>query len=467
MRTASSCVAALLLCLTISYATSGSPYRGGISYQASLLRNKYGEAIDAIFGIGIRSTALLADPSSTGNVIVSPVSITVLIGQLMLGAEGVFRDQLYNLLTLTKNPNSTRHALNVSHFPYARIHQQLSGLLKALSNAGNVQRNFTLRGSNALFYDQKIVLDRNFANNLKLAYDTYLQQLDFDHDPQKALDVMNKWAETQTNGLIKTLLPSLPSQPHAAIFANALYFLGEWETPFSQELNRDGPFFVKKDQTVNVTYMIGFLEEVKYAETPQYKMLCLPYRNRELSMYILLPNEDNAFMHDIRVFQQTLQETEILSNIRKAKFHQVTVKLPKMSLSSKISILKPLQKYVAYKAHTNKQIMANDTLTATNQLANLVQDYIKFNTTQINDVHLTAAAVNAELQVSDIVQQLTLSVNEKGTEAAAITAGIIDYIGGSKNFLVERPFVFFIQHEETSVVLFWGAITNPVESNAS
>lgn len=277
---------------------------------------------------------------------------------------------------------------------------------------------------------------------------------------------MNKWASNHTNGLIRNILPSPPSQPNAAIFANALYFRAEWETPFSDELNRPGPFFVTPDKTVQVTYMLGFLEDIKYAETPEYKIVSLPYRNNELAMYILLPTEKNPDIFNIRAFQQRLTASEILATIAGAKSHSVTIKMPKMQLSSTVSILNPMKKYLAYKKQTNKGVQANDTRVATDQLNNLVQDFIKFNTSDDERLLLSGAAANANLEITDIVQQLTLSVNEKGTEAAAVSAGILDYIGGSKGLLVERPFVFFIMQPETQVVLFWGSISNPTQGGS-
>lgn len=277
---------------------------------------------------------------------------------------------------------------------------------------------------------------------------------------------MNKWASTHTNGLIKNILPSPPSHPNAAIFANALYFKAEWETPFSDELNRPGPFFVAPDKAVQVTYMLGFLEDIKYAETSEYKIISMPYRNNELAMYILLPGQNHPDVFNIRAFQQKLTGGEILATIAGAKSHSVTVKMPKLQLSSTVSILNPMKKYLAYKKTTNKGVQTNDTRVATDQLSNLVHDFIKFNTTDDERLLLSGAAANADLEITDIVQQLTLSVNEKGTEAAAVSAGIIDYIGGSKGMLVERPFVFFIMQPETQVVLFWGSISDPTQGGA-
>lgn len=179
--------------LLIAALTSATPVslNSGISTsdpktRNTALRQKYADAIEAIFGIGIRSTALLADPSNTGNIIVSPVSITLLIGQLMLGAKGPFLDQLYNLLSLTKaryNENAwyIKGQDRVYPLPHARLHIHLKSLILELASR---ERNFTLHESNALFYDSDLQLDGNFQHYLKVFYDTLLQPLDFDHDPE-------------------------------------------------------------------------------------------------------------------------------------------------------------------------------------------------------------------------------------------------------------------------------------------
>lgn len=291
-------------------------------------------------------------------------------------------------------------------------------------------------------------------------YETELRALNFTTDPAGSLNSINKWAETQTRGLIKTILPSPPSQPSAAIFANALYFLAEWETPFSDELNQKGQFSVTATKSVDVTYMLGYLEQVKYAETDQYKLVCLPYKNEEMGMYILLPKMEEDY-YNIKRFQLKLNESELIGIVNRAKRHQVAVKLPKMQLSTTLSILKPFQKYMSFKKQFPTTINLRRNPSALDQLERLIQEYLKFNASDAEEVVLTKAAENSQLQVSDVVQQLTFSVNEKGTEAAAVTAGLVDYMGGSKSFSVDRPFVFFIWQETTKVLFFWGAVSDP------
>ncbi|XP_046742192.1 serpin B12-like [Diprion similis] len=74
---------------------------------------------------------------------------------------------------------------------------------------------------------------------------------------------------------------------------------------------------------------------------------------------------------------------------------------------------------------------------------------------------LAGAAEDSRFRISEIIQQIALEVNEAGTEAAAIVGTTINYSGGVKNFKVNRPFLFFVRHEETHAILFWGTIVDP------
>jgi serpin B len=57
-------------------------------------------------------------------------------------------------------------------------------------------------------------------------------------------------------------------------------------------------------------------------------------------------------------------------------------------------------------------------------------------------------------------------VNEKGTEAAAATA--ISMVSSPPppppaTFIVDHPFIYFIRHQKTGVILFMGRVLNPAE----
>ncbi len=66
-----------------------------------------------------------------------------------------------------------------------------------------------------------------------------------------------------------------------------------------------------------------------------------------------------------------------------------------------------------------------------------------------------------------VIHQAMIDVNEKGTEAAAVTVimmGIgsaIDVRPFIPDFRADRPFLYLILHRETNSVLFLGRMTKP------
>lgn len=135
-----------------------------VSLRSGLLYEKYPDALEAIFGVALRSSALLADPSVGGNVIISPISITLLLGELMLGAEGKVLKNIASLLSLRDSKytyvlnNTTRRRFPLA---YADFHVQLKYLLEDVTKSGRTG-NFTLRQSSAVFYDSNVVLKEQF-----------------------------------------------------------------------------------------------------------------------------------------------------------------------------------------------------------------------------------------------------------------------------------------------------------------
>jgi hypothetical protein len=81
------------------------------------------------------------------------------------------------------------------------------------------------------------------------------------------------------------------------------------------------------------------------------------------------------------------------------------------------------------------------------------------------DIRRVSIPRENNFEISDIIQQVFLEVNEVGTEAAAVGATLVDYFGDFTNFVVDRPFLFFIKHEVTGTLLFWGTIVNPTNDD--
>jgi serpin B len=68
----------------------------------------------------------------------------------------------------------------------------------------------------------------------------------------------------------------------------------------------------------------------------------------------------------------------------------------------------------------------------------------------------------AGLFITDAKHKAFISVDEKGTEAAAATYVVIAGMS-DKAFTMDRPFIYLIRDTQTSTVLFIGRVLNPAE----
>ncbi|MCP4377940.1 MAG: serpin family protein, partial [bacterium] len=73
-----------------------------------------------------------------------------------------------------------------------------------------------------------------------------------------------------------------------------------------------------------------------------------------------------------------------------------------------------------------------------------------------------------QLYISSVIHKAFVEVNEKGTEAAAATAVMMDGSTSARpsrpftpTFQADRPFLFVIRDKQTNSILFMGRIYNP------
>ena len=71
-----------------------------------------------------------------------------------------------------------------------------------------------------------------------------------------------------------------------------------------------------------------------------------------------------------------------------------------------------------------------------------------------------------DVYISDVLHKAVIEVNEKGTEAAAVTAIKIKLTSAMPvedpfHMIVDRPFLTAIVDDDTGLILFMGAISDP------
>jgi serpin B len=69
----------------------------------------------------------------------------------------------------------------------------------------------------------------------------------------------------------------------------------------------------------------------------------------------------------------------------------------------------------------------------------------------------------SSLHVDDIYHGTYISVDERGTEAAAVSSAAMEVEGAVElvHFAIDRPFVFIIRDTDTGAILFIGRVVDP------
>ncbi|CAK1545669.1 unnamed protein product [Leptosia nina] len=350
-----------------------------------------------------------------GNVIISPASIKSTLAMILEGAAGNTEDEIRSALRLSAYKDEFREQLN-AYLSLLRV------------NTPGV----TVENANAVFVSNKLKLKKEFEMMVQKVYLSDLRQVDFSY-PFNVSELINKWVFEKTKGLIPGLLDAANISPKAEmILANALYFKGNWANAFNSRYTRPGCFY-RGNTCINVA-MMELHAEVKYAYVDNLRAHAveLPYAGGEYSMILLVPLDRDGSGQLIR-------------------------DLPYMSLPQISQLLEPAD---------IRLVMPKFTIDYTENMALPLRN-MRIESLFTKNANLSGIYDGASSQVDNIIHKVHMSVDEKGTVAAASSvAMVIPLIGADLQVRVDRPFVFFIRSNKMGLVLFEGRIDqpNPVEN---
>jgi serpin B len=256
----------------------------------------------------------------------------------------------------------------------------------------------------------------------------------------KAFEVtkeVNLWAEKETNGLIKEILPqeSVNSLTRL-IFANSLYFKGAWNVPFTDKWTYNYDFHLLNGSSVKVPFMTSNLNQIIEA-FDGFKVLRLPYEQgedkRQFSMYVFLPNAKDGLP---ALVEKVFSEFELLEQHLPLIPRRVgDFRIPKFKFSFGLEtsdVLKELGVILPF---------------SPGGLTKMV-DSVK---------------ESRKLFVSNIFHKSFIEVNEEGTVAAAASAALIaKCIPRGIDFIADHPFLFLIREDSTRTIAFAGQVLNPL-----
>lgn len=360
-------------------------------------------------------TMMLKDQS---NMVVSPFSVKLLLVLLSeaSGTDTTTQKELSIILSNIRAPYTARV-----------LYGKIFNSLKAPSDY------YDFRMGTKLFVDQYIEPTQRYSAILERYYDTMIERLDF-KDLTRTTGYINQWCSNITNGHIKNLVNEADVDKSVMIMLNAIYFNGLWRQPFPTNQTTELPFYISSTQQLKTTYMVQtaryyFLDSAQL----NAKIIRIPYKGKKFSMLVVLPNSKEGLGEFIRQMDgTTIHRAEWLMDE-----DEIRLVLPKFKFeysSNLNSILKELGIREIFTPDASLPLLAR------------------------------GQGLQTQLQVSNVIQKAGIQIDEKGsTLFAATEVSLINKFGGTKEFIANRPFLFFIQDETTGTLLFAGKVTNPAE----
>uniref|UniRef100_A0A8C5KNW1 Serpin B6 n=1 Tax=Jaculus jaculus TaxID=51337 RepID=A0A8C5KNW1_JACJA len=354
------------------------------------------------------------------NVFYSPFSISSSLAMVLLGARGCTQSQIAKALSFNKYSGDGG----------GDVHQSLHLLL---SEVNKTDKQYLLRTANRLFGEKSYEILSSFKDACRKFYQAEMEELNFRSAVEESRKHINSWvAKTTEDKITELLTPGLLTEASILVLVNAIYFKGRWEKPFVKEDTQEMPFKVSKDveKPVPMMHKRGTFH-MTYIGEIFTKILVLPYVGKELNMIILLPDEHV----DLGTVEKELTYEKFMEWTRPDMMdeEEVEVYLPRFKLEENYNM---------------------------NEVLHSLGMKDAFDATKAN---FSGMASGGGLYLSQVVHKSFVEVNEEGTEAAAATAAIIMLRCARYTpcFIANRPFLFFIQHSKTKVIMFCGRLSSP------
>jgi serpin B len=354
-----------------------------------------------------------ADNGADDNLVFSPVSISLALAMLYDGAATETATQMATTLHFT--------------LPTDRLNAAFDALDLALttppaSGAGS----FQLSLANSAWTQTGFPILSSYLDVLAENYGAGINTVDFEAAPEAARSAINAWVAGKTQNQIPTLFPegSIDDLTRL-VLANAVYFHGDWVTPFDPN-SQNGTFHAQAGD-VSVPMMAGKDANATLWSGTGWQAASLAYQGATASMILVVPDAGT-----FDTFEQSLTADSLAAILVNSQQTFGALSMPRFKFSLSTAL--------------------NDTLAALGMPDAFSETNADFSGIDgMKDLH-----------VQTVVHQADIAVDEKGTTAAAATGvGVGTAAAVLTSLTVDRPFLFFIVHQPTGALLFAGRVVDP------
>ena len=356
--------------------------------------------------------------TTKGNVALSPWSIVTALAMTRAGARGTTADEMDRVLHIT-DPASIHRAMN-------GLDQQLRSR-NGTFPGNDEQLTVELSAANRVFAQQGLHLDSTFLDTLAGNYGAAVGLADYKKAAAAARTAINQWVAGQTRDRITDLIPDgALNELTRLVLVNAIYLRADWAIPFDKRQTYDGTF---QSPAADVTVPLMRGSELRgWAQGDGWNAVELDYAGNQLAMTVLVPDAgrfDEITSH---------LDATMLDAIASSHPAEVDLTLPKFDIETKLSL--------------KEQLSALGMPTA------FIDSKADF----------SGITTDEPLVIDDVIHEANVTVDEKGTVAAAATAVIMRASSAPsqvQHLTVDRPFVYLLRDKTTGAIVFAGQVTNP------
>ncbi len=375
--------------------------------RAEVISSNRAFAVDLYHALRVRA--------GNNNLVFSPHSLSTVLAMVYAGARGETEMQI----------KKTVHFLipqNQLHPVFNRINLDLNGLDDKAGSGG-----FQLNVTNSIWAQTGYPFQLPFLNTLTKNYGQGIRLVDFKPNESRELarKQINQWAHRETSGRISELLKrDLLTKDTRLVLVNAVYFKGLWESPFDKP-TQPGKFHLLDGQTVSVPMMEQRFN-ARIVDNPEFAAVEMPYRGDRARMLFVVPKE-GRFLE----FEESLA-AETIDEIRGAlKTRDTELFLPKFEYEADI------------------------------QLAPILAEMGMPLAFDPNNADFSGMDGSRRLFLKHVVHKAMVKVDEKGTEAAAASAALVEKISMPWRIQIDRPFFYCIYDTQHGNLLFLGRVVDP------
>jgi serpin B len=366
---------------------------------------------------------LAEDAELNDNLFVSPLSLSEGLGLALLGARGQAEMEIRGLLGWDA---ARRPELLVRD--YARFLTETGDEKVALSVA------------NALWLSNDLTFEDGYLRSARAAFGATVGTIDFGDDPQGSANRINSWVAEQTRDRITRIVDASGfNDSTAAVLTNAVWFKADWTVPFEDGSTGE---FTRGDGSKIDIHLMERIAPMQYRETREGQAVALPYgTDGRFVMEVFLPKD----LATMRRWEQNLgalsfslatQGSDAKFDLGAEETREVFLRLPQ------------------FEARFDKSV--KQALIAAGIPCAFSENCADF-----------SGMAKAPLKIDDVAHATFLRVDEKGTEAAAVTAVKIVVTGARllpddlPRMIVDRPFLVTIRDRASGALIFIGRIADP------